>query len=98
MKIICAGGLVGVLLSCLWNGSDPGAFASDKPVVENPMASPSLNIDIIIKGPESCISGQDITYTVNVVNKTAQSLQDVVLRAPIPAGLWYRSRHEGGTL
>jgi hypothetical protein len=41
------------------------------------------------------MSGQDITYTLNVVNKTSQALQDVVLRAQIPAGLWYRRRYEG---
>jgi uncharacterized repeat protein (TIGR01451 family) len=98
MKIICVLGLVGILLSCMWGSIDSGAFASDKPSVEGPKASLSLNVDIIIKGPESCMSGQDITYTVDVVNKTLQTLEDVVLRAQIPAGLWFRGRDEGTPL
>ena len=98
MKIVCLVGLVGILLFPVWGSIDSGSFASDKPVIENPKGSPSLNVDIIIKGPESCMSGQDITYTVNVVNKTSQALEDVVLRAQIPAGLWFGSHHEGTPL
>ena len=98
MKIICVVGLLGILLSCVWGCIDSGAFASDKPAVENPKGSSLLNVDIIIKGPESCMSGQDIIYTLNLVNKTSQALEDVVLRAQIPAGLWFRGRHEGTPL
>ena len=98
MKIIRVVGLVGILLFCVWGNLDSGSFASDKPSVENPQDSLSLNVDIVIKGPESSMSGQDITYTVNVVNKTSQALEDVVLRAQIPAGLWFRSHHEGTPL
>jgi hypothetical protein len=98
MKIVCVVGWVGILLSCVWGCIDSGAFASDRPTVENPKDSLSLNVDIVIKGPESSMSGRDITYTVNVVNKTSQALEDVVLHAQIPAGLWYRSRHEGTPL
>jgi uncharacterized repeat protein (TIGR01451 family) len=98
MKVVCVVGLVGILLSCVWGSIDSGAFASDKPSVEGPKALPSLNVDIIIKGPESCMSGQDITYTVNIVNKTSQALEDVVIRAQIPAGLWFRGRDEGTPL
>ena len=98
MKIVCVVGWVGILLSCVWGSIDSGAFASDKPAVENPKGSPLLNVDIVMKGPESCMSGQDITYTVNVTNKTPQALEDVVLCVQIPAGLWFRGRHEGTPL